>query len=761
MADNTGVDDQVAYWSGELDKAKKRYRVFWSDGDEVIDAYRMQKSDGSNLVAKDKYNILYSSTETIRPNLYAQAPKTRVVLRAKDTASDTARLAARLIEGSLDNIKQEEDFDELMNQAVEDYMLPGLGQAWVRYEASFKYAAGADGKPVPKQGGKKDEYEQEVDTESVKLDYLHWQDFLTGQARIWKEVPWVAKRVYMTKKRAKKRFPDKYLQLVYQTRSDKGTDSNNVADTAEIWEIWEKASKRVYWYSEGPSSLLDVKDDPLKLKNFFPCPRPLRAISNTRSIVPRALYSQYKSQAQTLNTMTARIRLLSEALKVVGFYDGSNAKLADALNPSSGNKMIAVDNWAMFAQAGGMAKSVDWVPLDAVVTTLTQLQAAREVAKNEIYEITGFSDIVRGVSKASETLGAQNLKANWAGARVKKMQAEVQRFARDILAIAGEVLSEHCSPATIALYSGIDIPKPEKVQADEEARKAVDQFMAACALIKNEMRRVSVIDIETDSTLLADEEAERKDRTEFLGAAGAFLQQAVPAMEATPELGPLLGAMLMFVVRTFPTSRPIEDEFEKVQLAMANRSPDADKDGKKAQAAADAKTKQDEIALKGQELAAKQASDSEKARNDAAAEANRHAEKMEDARLRALELDLKARELALKEQELSGKTTIDLRQIVVDELDAQTRAAAAAAAADTAAAGVDLGVAELEQTDAHHADEVDLEQARIEVDQEQADADREADEERAQADREAAVAAAKAAAKAAPKPAKGTPKPKG
>jgi hypothetical protein len=47
------------------------------------------------------------------------------------------------------------------------------------------------------------------------------------------------------------------------------------------------------------------------------------------------LYSQYKSQAETLNVLTKRIRLLGEALRVVGLYDGSQPKLADVLNPAA------------------------------------------------------------------------------------------------------------------------------------------------------------------------------------------------------------------------------------------------------------------------------------------------------------------------------------------------------------------------------------------------------------------------------------------
>lgn len=633
------ADARQVHWQQELERAKKRFKGFWDAGDIVVDTYRLQKADGNEAYAKDKYNILFSSTETIRPNLYAQTPRTMVKMRNRDTATAIARAAGLLLEGCIEYVKDEEDFDELMNSCVEDLLLPGLGQAWVRYEANVE--------------------ENKVLDEMVELEYVYWQDFLMGTARTWKQVPWVAKRLWLTKEKATKRFgKDVANKLQYVARDATAREMDTQAETAEAWEIWDKESRTVYWYAEGFRDLLDIKADPLKLKGFFPCPRPLRAITNTRTLVPRALYSQYKSQAETLNVLTKRIRLLGEALRVVGLYDGAHVKLADILNPAAGNRMIAVDNWAMFAQNGGINGAVAWVPIDMVSKVLSELLQQREICKAEIYEITGFSDIVRGVSKASETLGAQNLKANWAAARVKRMQAEVQRFARDLLALAGEVIAEHCDESTIAIFSGLEIPTGEQIANDPNAQKTLDTFKAACKLLKTELLRVSRIDIETDSTLMADDAVEREDRAKFLAAAGAFLQQAVPAAEMTPELGPLLGSLLMFTVRSFPSARIIEQEFENFQRQMLQKGQqpqDQDKDGKKADAA-----------VKQQELEHKSQNDQATLMLDTQKEQHRHDEKI-------AELALKEREVAVKEAELAveqAKLQIEREKLRIENFKA-------------------------------------------------------------------------------------------
>lgn len=658
------VSRRRKYWAQEIASAKKRFNSFWDQGDRIVDEYRLQKGETDR--STDKYNILYSSTETIRPNLYAQQPSVRVRLRQKDRASATARDAVMLLNNNLQYVVEENDFDNLMDQCVEDVLLPGLGTAWVRYEPTFEPVMGDDGTPVLDEKGVPVETLLE---EQVVFDYVYWKDILVGVSRGWATVPWLAKRVYVTKEEALKRFGGDKAQRLTYGQQERGSDNGTSDETAEVWEIWDKRTKTVIWYSESyAGDVLDMRPDPLGLRKFFPCPRPLRAISNTRTFVPRALYSQYKSQADQLNTLTRRIRLLTEALRVVGVYDGSQPSLADVLSPNAGNKMIGIDSWVQFAQTGGIKGSVEWLPIDAIVQTLMELLKAREIAKNEIYEITGFSDIVRGVSKASETLGAQNIKANWAGARVKRMQKEVQRFARDLIAIAGEILSEHCSDTTLALFGGVDLSQVDAANPDSVAQ--VQRFKAAVEMLRTEGRRTATVDIETDSTILADEEAERADRTAFLGAAGAFLQQAVPAMEQTPELGPLLGAMLMFVVRTFPTSRPIEEEFEKVQMAMANRQPKPQDGGAAAQAQARAQSAEKVATIRAgvdtqraqledqrvrAEGEAKAEIDRAKIENDRIAEQNRHNERMAELGLRERELALREREVQVKEAELGIK----------------------------------------------------------------------------------------------------------
>jgi hypothetical protein len=58
---------------------------------------------------------------------------------------------------------------------------------------------------------------------------------------------------------------------------------------------------------------------------------------------------------------------------------------------------------------------------------------------------------------------------------------------------------------------------------------------------------------------------------EFLGQIGAFLQQAGPMALQYPDMRGLLGSIMMFTIRTFRASRPLEKDFEDFQEAFAQQ----------------------------------------------------------------------------------------------------------------------------------------------------------------------------------------------
>jgi hypothetical protein len=118
-------------------------------------------------------------------------------------------------------------------------------------------------------------------------------------------------------------------------------------------------------------------------------------------------------------------------------------------------------------------------------------------------------------------------------------------------------------------------------------------------LLSHQVLREFRIDIETDSTIRTDEDMERQSRIDLLTASGQFLERAVQAAQLTPALGPLMGEMLMFGVRSFRSARTLEPAFEDAMKKL-QKPPEGKPDPEMAKVQGEMEIKREEAKLKAQ-----------------------------------------------------------------------------------------------------------------------------------------------------------------
>jgi hypothetical protein len=99
------------------------------------------------------------------------------------------------------------------------------------------------------------------------------------------------------------------------------------------------------------------------------------------------------------------------------------------------------------------------------------------------------------------------------------------------------------------------------------------QFDAAVALIKRDGIHGFRLDIEADSTIAPDEEAEKQARVEFLQQMVPLLQQVVPVAQGNPPLSSLVREIVLFAARGFRVARPLEETIENAFDAIGNMPP--------------------------------------------------------------------------------------------------------------------------------------------------------------------------------------------
>ena len=245
------------------------------------------------------------------------------------------------------------------------------------------------------------------------------------------------------------------------------------------------------------------------------------------------------------------------------------------------NVLIPAGDVLPLMQAGGLDKAI-WVwPIEKIAGVLVHLYTQREAIKTTIYEITGIADIMRGSSAAQETLGAQQLKAQFGTMRLDDMRREVQRYARDLIRMAGEIMSEKFSTDTLAIMTDMTLPTEEqKMQAQQMAaqmqqqgqeipsklQKVLDDptWDEALQVLRDDKQRSYRIDIETDSTVAGDQAADQKAITELLTGISTFIQNAGPAVEAGYIPLEAAKSLIMTAVRRFKLGREVEDALDMI-----------------------------------------------------------------------------------------------------------------------------------------------------------------------------------------------------
>jgi hypothetical protein len=550
-------------WEKELQAAKKELTKFHTTGRKLVKKYLDDRDGASFDSGMASLNLFWSNTQVLMSSLYAKPPRVDVSNAFKDTDDDISRVAGNILERMLNHDIEEDDestFPEVTQQAVGDYLIVGLGQVWYRYEVDTETQA-TEAVTDPTTGtvlAAPVEYEAIVD-EDAPADYVYWEDFWWSPARTWQDVRWVARRVFMNREELIARFGEKIgkdIPVSKQKKDGGRGPENDPWEKAGVFEIWDKTTKCAYWHVMGYNIIADYKEDPLKLRGFFPCPKPMVANPTTTTLMPRADYLLAQDQYQQINDLTTRLKYLIKACKVVGVYDKNSTPVGRIFSEGMENQMIPVDNWSAFAEKGGLKGQMDFVPIEVIASVIQTLTLQRDVLKQGLYEVLGIGDIMRGQTDPDETLGAQQLKAQFGGNRLQFKQQSVGNWVAAGQRIRAQIICTKFQPQTIMERSNI-----EHSQDAPMAQQAI-QFLKDAG--NGKIYRIS---IESETMAMVDWAQERDSRTQFMTAVGNFVTSTAPLLEAKPEAAPIVLQMMKWGLGGFRVSKEIETVLDQAIAA--------------------------------------------------------------------------------------------------------------------------------------------------------------------------------------------------
>jgi len=100
---------------------------------------------------------------------------------------------------------------------------------------------------------------------------------------------------------------------------------------------------------------------------------------------------------------------------------------------------------------------------------------------------------------------------------------------------------------------------------------------AVVQLLRNDRMRGFRIDVETDSLVEADQNAEKANANELVTALGTFFKEFGPVVQAQPPLAPMVSQLLCFALRRYKVGTQLEEVVEKamneVQQRLENPPP--------------------------------------------------------------------------------------------------------------------------------------------------------------------------------------------
>jgi hypothetical protein len=686
------MDHTYEDWYNCIAQYERTYKEWEGRADKIVKRYRDDNRSRNNPNAK--FNILWSNVQTITPAVFARLPRPDVSRRFRDN-DPIGRVASMMLERALEyEIEHYGDYASAMKQSVQDRLLGGRGTAWVRYEPHIVGEEGgeADGAPedgwqltedideAETEGGIHRENQERIEYECAPVDYVHWRDFGLTVARTWEEVTAVWRKVYLGRPALVERFGEELGgKIPLDTKPESSKTFNEKmgegAKEAVIYEIWDKTSGQVIWLSKSMGKVLDTRDDPLQLENFWPCPKPMFSTLTTDSLIPVPDFVLYQDQARQLDTLADRIDGFIQALKVRGVYDASEPSLARLFSEGENNALLPVKNYGAFSEKGGLVGAINLVDIKPIAEGLNMAYQAMEQVKGQIYEIMGIADIQRGQTDPNETLGAQIIKSNNASGRLKTMQHDVVNFATALLQIKAQIICQHFTDETIVKISGA-------MQLSPQDQQLIPQ---ALQLLKNEPAKNFRIEVTSDSMIYQDEQQEKQDRMEFLQAMGGFLSQALPAANASPELTPMLIEMLKFGVTAFKAGKGLEglidetaDKFRQQQAQMEGQPKPPTPEMQKLQMQSQLEQAKMQNTMQIEQAKMQMQMELEKAKQEYQAQENQLKFQLEDQRNRQqAEMDMKVAQMKMNTERntqvllahINNGAKIEVARIGADESD--------------------------------------------------------------------------------------------
>ena len=581
------------YWKQQIETAKSNLKNYFKDAETCEKAYHNTDMN---------YNVFYSNVEILNANLCISNPKPDIQRRflkrlEKDKLkSNTYAMVAKVLNGAVEFISDVSDLDEQLSIAVKNSVINGRGVLWLDYE------------PTIETNELNEEY---VSDREIRIESLNPQEFLYSSAEKEKDIWWVARRHLLSREDIKRRFGYNPTEPELQFKQEDETQLKR----GEVWEIWDKNSRKRAFIllSDVRQKFLEVTDDPYKLDGFFPCDT-LEFVTNYTTPIPE--YMIYRKQAELLEIVCKKAAQVEDEVKYVTLIGSQDKGIAQRITAAQNGDVLSIPTDNMVGAAESLIATT---PVDKAILLLEHLQTEKEKLKQNIYDITGISDIMRGATDSQETATAQKIKGLFGSLRFQTRQKKVQNFRKNIYKLIAEIIAEHYDEQTLSemtcTYLPTDEDKMNIVLAQKQGLANQDQLNELTEptwgdvmyILRNDKLRNYTVDIETVATAFDDLEQQNaaiKDLTQLYLSMVQYSDSLSPA--TLKGFIPLIKMNLSSVKISSAVGNQLEEAIESAYKEAEEEAQVQQPNPDLMKIQSEIEYKQGELKIKEQEVAIKQ-----------------------------------------------------------------------------------------------------------------------------------------------------------
>jgi hypothetical protein len=280
----------AARWTKEFAAAKEHVRPWWERGDKIVARFVDDRKADRSTAGDTRLNLFTANTQTLRSLLYGKTPQVDVARRFADSEDDVARVAAEMQERIL-NTDLEKDSDtaaEAFRQALDDRLLPGMGNVKVGYDPGEPQVEPAQPAQIDPMTGQ--ELAPEVPSTSITCTGRTNSGVRAGHSI----TPLVGLRQRNVGGGLRCPLRQRQAEGVsgQEESGDKGRRRRRRPSTRTIWpaatcgKSGARSARRSIGSSRAIRRRSTTKTIRLGLENFWPFPRPMVANLTTSKFLP-------------------------------------------------------------------------------------------------------------------------------------------------------------------------------------------------------------------------------------------------------------------------------------------------------------------------------------------------------------------------------------------------------------------------------------------------------------------------------------------